>query len=174
MTKHEFLELFREAVSMKENRFHPLVWISGEPQIGENVYIGGMSEVYAKGAKVTIGNDCDIASFVAINCSDSHKKVLGISDEVERQDIILENHVYVGTQSFIGGGTHIGHHSVIGAGTVVPKGKYPPYTLIAGNPAVVKPGYYRNKARGGILTCFISLVLEAHIYVPQGRKLMMA
>ena len=145
MTKEEFLKLFSEATNMKENAFHPLVWINGEPEIGKNVYIGGMSEVYAKGAKVVIGDNCDIASFVAINCSDSHKKTIGLKEEIERADIVLEDHVYVGTQSFIGGGTFIGHHSVIGAGTIVPKGKYPPYTLIVGNPAIIKPEYYKDK-----------------------------
>lgn len=150
MDKEEFLRLFSESTNIKGNPFHPLVWISGEPQIGENVYIGGMSEVYAKGAVVCIGNDCDIASFVVINCSDSHKKTIEISNDVERADIVLEDHVYVGTQSFIGGGTYIGHHSVVGAGTIVPKGKYPPYTLIVGNPATVKPGYYLHMYQGTV------------------------
>lgn len=144
VTREEFLQLFSELTNMQKNRFHPLVWISGEPKIGANVYIGGMSEVYAKGANVTIGDGCDIASFVAINCSDSHKKVLGISEDIDRQDIIIEDHVYIGTQSFVGGGTHIGHHSVIGAGTIVPKGTYPPYTLIVGNPAIIKLEYYKK------------------------------
>lgn len=144
MDKNEFQELFSELTDIPANRFHPLVWIGGDPEIGENVYIGGMSEVYAKGAKVVIGDNCDIASFVSINCSDSHKKTIGISDEIERKDIIIENNVYIGTQSFIGGGTHIGHHSVVGAGTVVPKGDYPPFTLIVGNPAVVKLEYYKD------------------------------
>lgn len=144
MDRNEFQELFSMLTDMPANRFHPLVWISGEPEIGENVFIGGMSEVYAKGAKVVIGDNCDIASFVAINCSDSHKRTLGMSDTIEKRDIIIENNVYVGTQSFIGGGVHIGHHSVVGAGTIVRKGEYPPYSLIVGNPAVCKPGYYKN------------------------------
>lgn len=143
MNREEFLKLFSDVTNMKKNCYHPLVWISGEPQMGENVYVGGMSEIYAVGAKVVIGNNCDIASFAVINCSDSHKKVLGIQNEIERQDITLENNVYVGTQSFIGGGTYIGHHSVVGAGTIVPRGEYPPYTLIVGNPAKIKPGYYK-------------------------------
>ncbi len=145
MNIDEFRKCFSEVTNIKENRFHPLVWISGDPEFGENVYIGGMSEVYAKGAKVVVGDNCDIASFVVINCSDSHKKTLGIADDAERKDIIIENNVYIGTQSFVGGGTHIGHHSVIGAGTIVPKGEFPPYSLIVGNPAVVKPGYYKDK-----------------------------
>lgn len=148
MDRKEFLKAFCEVTNMQENRFHPLVWISGDPEIGNDVYIGGMSEVYAKGAKVSIGDGCDIASFVVINCSDSHRKVLGIADNIDKQDIVIENNVYIGTQSFVGGGTHIGHHSVIGAGTIVPKGEFPPYTLIVGNPAVVKPEYYKNECLG--------------------------
>ncbi len=145
MTKEEFLKLFSEATNMKENVFHPLVWINGTPEIGKNVYIGGMSEVYAKGAKVVIGDNCDIASFVVINCSDSHKKTIGLTKNIEYKDIIIGNNVYIGTQSYIGGGVHIGHHSVVGAGTIVRAGDYPPYSLIVGNPAVVKAGYYKDQ-----------------------------
>lgn len=123
MTKQEFQKKFTEFTDIPENRFHPLVWIGNVPEIGENVYIGGMSEVYAKGAKVVIGDNCDIASFVSINCSDSHKRCIGLAEEVDKRDIIIENNVYVGTQSYIGGGAHIGHHSVVGAGTMVRRGK---------------------------------------------------
>ena len=147
MTKDEFYDMFSELIDFRKNDFHPLVWINGDPEIGQDVFIGGLSEVYAKGARVVIGDHCDIASFVSINCSDSHKRTIGLTKEIERADIIIENNVYIGTHSFIGGGTHIGHHSVVGAGTVVPKGEYPPYSLIVGNPAVVKAGYYRAKLK---------------------------
>ncbi len=145
MKIQEFQELFTELTDIPANRFHPLVWLGGTPEIGENVFIGGMSEIYAKGARVVIGDNCDIGSFVSINCSDSHKRCIGLKDEIDKQDIVIENNVYIGTQSFIGGGVHIGHHSVVGAGTIVRKGDYPPYSLIVGNPAVVKPGYYEDK-----------------------------
>ena len=145
MNKEKFQSYFSELTDIKANPFHPLVWITGEPEIGANVYIGGMSEVNAKGAKVIIGDSCDIASFVVINCTDSHKRTIGIMDDIERKDIIIENNVYIGTQSFIGGGVHIGHHSVVGAGTIVRAGDYPPYSLIVGNPAICKKGYYYNK-----------------------------
>lgn len=145
MTKNEFQKLFTEFTDFKENPFHPLVWIEGSPQIGKNVCIGGMSEINANGAIVSIGDNCDIASFVAINCTDSHKRTIGISKKIERKNIILENNVYVGTQSYIGGGVYIGHHSVVGAGTIVREGEYPPYSLIVGNPAIVKERYYEDK-----------------------------
>lgn len=138
---------FSQATSFPENRFHPLVWLIGEPVIGEDVFIGGMSEVNAKGARVLIGNHCDIASFVTINCADSHKRCIGLAMEVERRDIVIEDHVFIGSHSVVKGGAHIGHHSVIAAGTIVGPINVPPYSLVIGNPVVVKPGYYKDKVK---------------------------
>ena len=145
MNKEEFQKLFTQLTDIKPNKFHPLVWINGEPEIGENVYIGGFSEIYAKGAKVKIGDNCDIASFVVINCADSHKKCIELTNEIAYRDITIENNVFIGTQSVIKGGAHIGHHSTVGAGTVVESVNIPPYSLVVGNPMIVKEGYYANK-----------------------------
>src|SRR5690349_15015863 len=101
MSAEEFARHFRQMTQFKENPFHPLVWIVGEPEIGEDVYIGGFSEVNAVGARVRIGAHCDIASFVSINCADSHKKCIGLTDKTERADIIIEDHVFIGSHSFI-------------------------------------------------------------------------
>jgi acetyltransferase-like isoleucine patch superfamily enzyme len=144
----EFQKLFSELTNFKPNKFHPLVWINGEPEIGENVYIGGMSEVNAKGVKVVIGDNCDIASFVSINCADSHKKCLGLMNDTERKDIIIENNVFIGSHCVIKGGAYIGHHSVIAAGTIVDgKISIPPYSLVVGNPMKVKKEYYKKDHR---------------------------
>lgn len=145
MDLKEFEDLFSSLTQIKKNRFHPLVWINGEPQIGENVYIGGMSEVNAKGARVVIGDNCDIASFVAINCADSHNKCIGLSEQVECKDIEIENNVFIGSHSVIKGGAHIGHHSVIATGTIVEGVKIPPHSLVWGNPMKVKKAYYLKK-----------------------------
>ena len=145
MNKDDFLKLFSEATSFKPNQFHPLVWILGEPKIGKGVYIGGFSEVNASKANVVIGDNCDIASFVSINCADSHKLTIGLSKEVERRDITLEHNVFVGSHSVIKGGAHIGHHTVVAAGTIVEGRKIPPHSLVIGNPMVVKEGYYLTK-----------------------------
>jgi acetyltransferase-like isoleucine patch superfamily enzyme len=145
MTATRFRRLLAEATQMPVNRFHPFVWIVGEPEIADDVYIGGFSEVNARGARVSIGAGCDIASFVSINCADSHKRCLGLTSDTERQDIIIEAQVFVGSHSFIKGGTHIGHHSVVAAGTVVGPGTIPPFSLVFGNPMQIKPGYYRDR-----------------------------
>ena len=39
MNKKEFEELLSRVTTFKKNPFHPLVWIVGEPKIGQNVYI---------------------------------------------------------------------------------------------------------------------------------------
>lgn len=144
MNLSDFKRILANAINFKQNRFHPLVWINGNPKIGDNVYIGGMSEVNAKGAKVVIGDNCDIASFVAINCADSHKKTLGIKKNNDCKNIILENNVFVGSHSVIKGGAYIGHHSVIAAGTIVEGIKIEPYSLVVGNPMIIKKGYYKK------------------------------
>lgn len=143
MNEQSFREMFARLTDFPENRFHPLVWIVGEPEIGEGVYIGGFSEVNGKGARVRIGDHCDIASFVSINCADSHKKCIGLADATVRRDITLEHNVFVGSHSVVKGGAHIGHHSVVAAGTVVEAGYIPPYSLVIGNPMTVKADYYR-------------------------------
>lgn len=146
MNLDEFKSLFAKATNFKKNEFHPLVWINGNPKIGKNVCIGFFSEVNAKDSTIFIGENCDIASFVAINCADSHRKCIGLSSEIDRKDITLENNVFVGSHAVIKGGAHIGHHSVVAAGTIVEGVIIPPYSLIIGNPMKVKEGYYKSKA----------------------------
>ena len=145
MDKTEFKRLFLEMMENRDNPFHPLVWINGDPEIGEGTYIGGLSEINAKGARVVIGANCDIASFVAINASDSHLKAIGLADTPDCRDIEIGDHVFIGSHCVILGGARIGHHSVIGAGTVVRAADIPPFSLVVGNPMVVKPGYYRDR-----------------------------
>jgi hypothetical protein len=103
--------------------------------------------INAKGARVSIGDNCDIAAFVSINCADSHKRCIDLSEEIERKDIIIKENVFIGSHCFIGGGTYISHHSVIAAGTIVKNLKIPPYSLVVGNPVTIKEGYYQDKLR---------------------------
>lgn len=136
-----------EILDLKKNPFHSMVFINGPEcaEIDEDVYIGYLSEVNARGSKVVIKKGCDIASFVSINVADSHKRTIGVGPEIERGPIILEENVFVGSHCFIGGNTHIGRNSVVAAGTIlVSGGEIPPFSLIKGNPAVVYPEYYKK------------------------------
>jgi acetyltransferase-like isoleucine patch superfamily enzyme len=142
-----FRELFLRIIDNRENPFHPLVFIKGEPVIGENTYIGLFSEINANGAEVTIGKNCDIASFVSINVSDSHKKCLSLEEGIERKPIHIGDHVFIGSHSFVKGGAEIGHHTVVAAGTIVDGVRIPPYSLVSGNPMTVREHYYRGNVR---------------------------
>ncbi|MBU0987489.1 MAG: acyltransferase, partial [Proteobacteria bacterium] len=134
MQEEKFKKLLMQVMDNRDNPFHPFVFINGEPEIGENVGIGFFSEVNAKHSKVVIGDCCDIASFVAINVADSHKRCIGLQEEIERKQIIIEHNVFIGSHSFVKGGAHIGHHTVVAAGTVVEGVSIPPYSLVIGNP----------------------------------------
>lgn len=147
MDSASFKAMFLQMMQNQDNPFHPLVWINGSPEVGAGTYIGGFSEINAKGARVVIGRDCDIASFVAINVADSHLRTIGLSDELWHRDITIGDNVFIGSHSAILGGVVIGHHSVIGAGTVVRAGEIPPYSLAIGNPMQLKPGYYLGRRR---------------------------
>ena len=114
-----------------------------DQEVGENVFIGFFSEVNAKDSRIIIGKDCDIASFVTINCADSHRKTIGLSPIISRKEIHIEESVFIGSHSVIKGGARIGHNSVIAAGTIVDGVSIPPYSLVSGNPMTVKPGYYK-------------------------------
>ena len=147
MNKKSFLTLLLKVLNFKKNPFHPLVWISGKPRIGKNTFIGGMTEINATKSKVIIGDNCDIAAFVSINVADSHKRCIGLSKNISRKQIKIENNVFIGTFSVIKSGANIGHHSVIASGTVVDGKIIPPYSLVSGNPMIVKKGYYKNKIK---------------------------
>ena len=131
----------------RDPRFHELVLINGNPVIGDGTKIGVLSEIYDKGGIVKIGANCDIASFVAINCADSHARTLGHAETVDCRPIEIGDNVFIGSHVFIGGGTVIGHHSVVGAGTIVIDREIPPYSLVYGpHPCKVKRGYYAHES----------------------------
>jgi acetyltransferase-like isoleucine patch superfamily enzyme len=138
-------EIISEVLQLKDNQFHPLVLINGDPIVGHNVYIGAFSEINANHSSIVIGDNCDIASFVAINCADSHKRCIGRSDKIDRKEILIGDNVFIGSHTIIKGGAIIGHHSVIGAGTVVNAGVIEPYSLVCGNPMTIKSGYYKDR-----------------------------
>ena len=143
MTNSDFRNRFFELMEYSDNPYHPLVWINGEAEIGEGTYIGGFTDINGKGARLVIGAHCDISSFTSINVATSHRSAIGLEDDDRYRDITIEHHVYIGSHSVITGGAHIGCRSVIGAGTILRGEDVPPYSLVIGNPAVIKAGHYK-------------------------------
>jgi len=55
------------------------------------------------------------------------------------RDIIVEEDVWIGINVTLLNGAHIGRGCIVGAGCVI-SGEWPPYMVIAGNPArIIKP-----------------------------------
>lgn len=142
MEADKFQRLLRECIGHQENPFHPFVWITGNPVIGQNTFIGGYSSINATNVEIEIGENCDIASYVMINAADSHRRCIELDDEICRKPIKIGDHVFIGTHSAVLGGAVVGHHCVIAAGTVVREGEIPPFSLIL--PHEIKRGYYRE------------------------------
>lgn len=143
-------EPFAHATWCEAAEIWPLdVQIHGDVTIGGGVSICGPTEINGTESSVTIGDGCDIAAHVVINVADSHLRCIGRQDGVARRPIVLEDHVFVGSHAFIGGGWTIGHHSVVGAGVILAGkgGHVEPYSLVRGNPGQVSSGHYTEEAR---------------------------
>ena len=83
--------------------------------------------------RVTIGDDVAISHDVTIMDSDAHQ-IVGKTNEA--RDVIIGNHVWIGTRVVILKGVTIGDGAIIAAGSVVTK-DVPSKCLAAGVPAKV-------------------------------------
>ena len=107
------------------------VAIHGNVIFGKGVSVCEPAELNGTGSSITVGDGCDIAAFVVLNVADSSDRCLGRSQEIRRAPIVIEDHVFVGSHCFIGGGVTIGHHSKVAAGTIIREPLViPPYSLV--------------------------------------------
>ncbi len=107
--------------------------------IGNNVGISGATIYARKG--ITIGDNTLIGGNVKILDNDFHPldvedRNSDIKEKIRTKEIIIGKNCFIGCNSIILKGTEIGEGSVVGAGSVV-IGKFPSYSVIAGNPAKV-------------------------------------
>jgi acetyltransferase-like isoleucine patch superfamily enzyme len=59
------------------------------------------------------------------------------SENAKSEEIIIEEDVFIGTNSIILKGVHIGKGSIIAAGSIVTLKSIPAYSLVGGNPATI-------------------------------------
>lgn len=124
------------------SRFPEGVKIHGNVTIGAATSICEPADINGKDSSVIIGEACDVAAFVTINCADSHMRCIEQATEIERQPITIEDHVFIGQGATILGGTSIGHHSVIGAGVVLKHVRVAPYSRVRLAGPLIQPGFY--------------------------------
>ena len=110
--------------------------------VGEGTYIfdaGTVKIDSSRPALLSIGSYCKITGGTIILTHDYSRSVLRrtYGDIVgEARKTTIGDNVFIGMNSIVLMGTHIGNNSIIGAGSVC-HGTYPDNSVIAGNPAEV-------------------------------------
>lgn len=110
------------------------------------VYIGNNSRVGLRNTiigPVRIGDNTILAQNVVL--SGLNHNYENIDQPIRLQGvsinpIIIDDEVWIGANSTITAGVHIGKHSIIGGGSVVTK-NIPPYCIAVGNPAKIVKQY---------------------------------
>lgn len=122
------------------NPYHPLAWIVGEPDIGDDVWIGAFTVIDGSGG-LSIGHGCDIAAGAHIYTHSTVARCLtDRARDIERAPTTIGRNVHIGANAVVLMGSEIGDFSAIGAGAVVREGTVaPPYSLLVGVPARVIP-----------------------------------
>lgn len=105
--------------------------------IGEHCGLSGVTIMCAK--RVVLGRNVALGANVIIYDNDMHAinpflRQYDNDNNIVAQEVIIDDYVWVGANSIILKGVHIGRGAVIGAGSVVTK-DVPPLTIYAGNPA---------------------------------------
>lgn len=135
----------------KKNRHNGTIYNSMFNQNLVTVGIQSYGELnvvsFANNSKLIIGNYVSIAEKVTFLLDVEHRykcistfpfrvKTLcnSISEAFSKGDIVVDDDVWIGYNSLILSGIHIGQGAVIAAGSVVTK-DIAPYSIVAGNPA---------------------------------------
>lgn len=132
------------------NPYNPHAWLVGEPVIGEGCWIGAFTVIDGSGG-LTIGRGCDISAGAQIYTHSTTRRVLTERRaDIERRPTVIGDFVHVGAGAVILMGCEIGHHSLVGAGAVVPQDTVvPPYSVVVGVPARVIPEAARRHIEDG-------------------------
>ncbi len=123
---------------------YSLIRSSTAMHIGEGMTIGRNSacdafSFFGAGGRITIGNDVIMGQHVCFHAETHNHERTDIpirAQGVTRKPIVIEDDCWIGANVTFLGGAHVAHGSIVGAGALVNK-RYPPFSIIAGVPAVV-------------------------------------
>lgn len=104
--------------------------------IGESTAITGACKIIT-GNEIHIGSNCMISWDVQVLDTDYHNIYVDGELSNPSKGIMIEDNVWIGSRATILKGVRIGKGSVIASNSVITK-DVEPYTLVAGNPAIVK------------------------------------
>jgi acetyltransferase-like isoleucine patch superfamily enzyme len=117
------------------NPYNPHAWIIGQPEIGEGTWIGAFTVVDGSGG-LRIGRGCDISCGVHIYTHSTVRRCVSgrAYDSIDRQPVLIGDHVFIGANAVVMMGVTIGDRSVVAAGAVV-SADVPEGTIVGGVPA---------------------------------------
>jgi acetyltransferase-like isoleucine patch superfamily enzyme len=104
----------------------------GRVEIGEHTFINYGSSITAR-SSVKIGAHCLLGHYTFIMDNGQHD-IVRHNELPPSGPVVIEDHVWIGSKAVILPGVRIGHHAVIGAGSIVTK-DVPPNCVVAGSPA---------------------------------------
>lgn len=107
----------------------------GYMKIGDNFKLSGNSSIIAShGKSVTFGNDCLISWDVLVMNSDFHE-IYDMESKIinPAQDVVIEDHVWIGCRSLILKGAKISKNSIIAANSTVVGNLISQNSIYAGN-----------------------------------------
>ena len=122
--------------NFQDQKFSPVI------NIGNNSSIGDFSHISAISC-IEIGNNVRMGKHILITDNAHGASNFSMLDTapnyrplVSKGPVVIDDNVWIGANSCILPGVHIGRSAIIGAGSVVTK-DIPPYAIAGGNPAKV-------------------------------------
>ncbi len=126
------------------------VFPQGRIIVGEWCYIGAGSRIWSAasimlGHRVLISHDVNVFDSLThpIRADARHEQFRSILTQghprelsLGEQPVIIHNDAWIGAGAFVLRGVTVGQGAIVGAGAVVSK-DVPPYSIVAGNPAVL-------------------------------------
>ena len=138
---------FERLHHLPANPYNPHAWILGDPEIGDDVWIGAFTVIDGSGG-LSIGHGCDISAGAQIYTHSTVERCL--SDRalpIKQMPTKIGRNVHIGANAIVLMGVEIGDYCVVGAGAVVTEGTVaPPYSVLVGVPARIIPDAARRFA----------------------------
>ena len=104
-------------------------------KIGENCFISLNAKFDLTRGNIIVGNNCTITYGCCLISHDPMERRINPKKNGEGT-IIIEDNVYLGINTIVLKDVTIGHHAIVGAGSVIIK-NIPPFAVVVGNPGKI-------------------------------------
>jgi acetyltransferase-like isoleucine patch superfamily enzyme len=94
--------------------------VLGDVQVGKNVWIGPYTVLDGSGGGLVIGDNCQIGPGVQIYTHSTEERIIN-NTNVKKDSVTIGDNVYIGPNTLILMGCHIGSHVIICANSLVNK-----------------------------------------------------